>query len=56
MTEKYGDDRCPLCAVGIPKDLILEIISAAAELSRPVSASQFLDMIEVGGEGPSQLR
>ena len=49
-----ADDRCPLCADGISEDLILEIISAAAELSKPVSANQFLDMIEDGGEGPSQ--
>ena len=54
MTEKYADDRYPCCTEEIPENLILEIISAAAELSKPVSASQFFDMIEDGGEGPSQ--
>ena len=39
-------DGCPLCADVIPAAFIAEILAAAAELSEPISAIDFFNMLE----------
>lgn len=43
-------ETCSLCAGRIAGDFIAEITSAAKDLSEPVSANQFFDML-AHGEG-----
>lgn len=40
-----GVETCPMCSSRIPNDFVGEITSAAATLSEPMSAKQFLNVL-----------